>query len=295
MPFRKIKVKDSKTGKPITDENGEFIYKDEEFLPHFTGYTKEDAENIYKSHKNTIELLANKYSIYTNIDIEDLVQEGIIGLARAIRDWEPNRSETFKIFAIYKIKDAMREYSLKQSQSIRIPQYIKDASVMISKLCKLMDIIGLRYANDVISVWKQSEKCSKDSEVIKDITIVRQNLLNLANRSHTTVKQLLKRAELYSPDTTDIDDLQMIVSMSNKLNFSVEDDILSKLTTNKSIAKLKAILSEDDYNLLYQYYVEGKTVRDLESIVGIKAASITVKIHNILKGLQKKKDTILMT
>lgn len=295
MPFRKIKVKDPKTNKDKLDKNGEPIYVDEKFLPYFLGNTKEAADKLYKTYASVLSHLARKYAMYNSASEEDLIQEGAIGLARAVRDFDESRSENFNIFAMYKIKDSMREFVAKQGNNVHIPQYIKEATRLILKLTELLNKVSPAKERDFESIWVDSKIYDDESEIIKNINNVRDSLMSLAHRSGTTVDQLLERAELYPSDTTGLEDIYVVGDLRSTISSElVENDMVAQLTARKSIDKLKEVLTEDDFNLLYAHYVDGMTVRQLEPIIGIKAASITVKIHTILKSIQKKKDQILM-
>lgn len=267
--------------------------KNETFLSHFLANTQREAYAMYVKYKSTLSLLASKYSSYTGLDEEDLIQEGVIGLARAARDFEENRSDTFHTFAIYKIKDAMREHSSKQALDISVPQYIREAARLIIKLKKVMDSAGLVKGNDFASVWEQSATCDEQSDVIKDITSIRRTIHNLADRSCTSVDQLLDKAELYPTEIANIDHYPITSEISASNKSSAEESIIHKLTLERSICELKSVLSVEDYDLLHAHYVEGRTVRELAPEMGIKAPSVTVKIHNIVRELQRKKEQIL--
>lgn len=296
MPFRKIKRKDEKTGKDVLDDNGDPIYDDEKFLPNFLGNTTKEADTLYNKYKNTLTGLANKYAMYSHVDEGDLVQEGVIGLARAAREFDVERSSDFNTFAIYKIKDAMREFISKQATDVKIPQYIKEASRLIAKLSKLIDKVSPMKESDYEMVWAESSLFDNESEIIKDINAIRDSLSNLAARSGTTIDQLLERAEMYPADVTDVDDV--VYSMGDMSGISIEtaeDDIITKIMTEKAIDKLMTVLSKEDYELLYAHYVDGKTVRELGPIYGISAPTMTIRIQNILQSLQKKKEQILMS
>lgn len=294
MPFRKIKMKDPKTNEDILDDEGNPIFEDEKFLHGFLGHTKEDGEALYKKYEKVLTGLANKYAVHNHVDAEDVLQEGIIGLARAIRDFDAERSADFNTFALYKIKDAMREFILKQSSNVRVPHYIKETTRLIAILSKLINKLSPNRKTGYLSIWKESSKFEDNSEIIEDIKSVRTNLINLANRSCTTVNQLLKRAELYPADiphesieTYDAED------PSNIMIKAVEENIISYIMAKNSINKLKKLLSEDDFNLLYLYYVEGLTMRQLEPIFNVTSSAITTRLQNILKTLHNKKDYIL--
>jgi len=284
MPFRKKKVK---------QKDGSVLEVDERFLTHFLAETKAEADDTYKQYKSTLALLASKYASYTGLDEDDLIQEGVIGLARAKRDFEEDRSDTFHTFAIYKIKDAMREYSSKQADDISIPQYIKEAARLVIKLRRVMEMAGLVKTNDFASIWGHSAACDQKSEVIKDITSIRQTIRNLADRSCTSVNQLLERAEMYPAEMAELD-YHPVTGEIAASSDGVEESLIQKLVAGKAVSKLKEILPKEDYELIYAHYSEGKTVRELAPLLGIKASSVTIRIHNVVKELQKKKEQIYM-
>jgi len=268
--------------------------ENEEFLPCFLADTQSKADELLARYQRTISLLASKYASYTGLDEEDLSQEGIIGLARAARDFEEDRSDTFHTFAIYKIKDAMREFSSKQADNVKIPQYLQEASRLAIKLQKVMNLAGLVQGKDFMSVWEQSATCDKESEVIKDITAIRQTIKSLADRSGTSVNQLLERAELFPVEMTELDQHTVINELMSHNDYTSEESLLHKLSTKKSMERLREILTKEEYGLLYEHFIEGRTVRELAPILGITAPSVTIKIHNIISKLQKKEDQILM-
>jgi len=266
--------------------------KDEKFLDHFLADTVEKAEELHEQYLPMLSSLASKYS---GVDSDDLIQEGLIGLARASRDFEEGRSETFRTFAIYKIKDAMREFASKQTDDINVPQYIKEATKLVKKLKIVMESAGVMGCNDFMVIWDKSASWDETSEVIKDITEVRKTIRNLADRSGTSVEQLIERAELYPLSITDIDNYCTFNEIPDLHTGTAEDEALKRLMIEKSIIKLKNSLSEDDYELLYDHYVSGLTVRQLAKVKGLSAPTITIRIHNIVNRLQKRKEQIIAT
>jgi len=281
MPIREYKIRDKK-GNVIGT-------KIEKFLANFIAETKEEAEALYKKYDKTLQLLANKYSVYTGIDEEDLIQEGTIGLARASRDFEIDRSENFHIFAIYKIKDAMKEFVVSQASNIRVPRYIRDASVLINRLKKVMESVDVLESCCLTDIWLLSSIYESNKDVADEIIKIKQSISNLADRSCTTTEQLIERAEMMPLVIYEKIDLAV-----DKLSESTEGDkMIQRLAARQSIDNLKGYLKEGEFELLVDYYIYGKTVRELAVKLGIKASTVTVKIHNIVQKLNKRKDKIL--
>ncbi len=75
---------------------------------------------ILESFKPLINSLASKFSINPSYK-DDLVQEGIIGLYFAITKFDINKSDNFKMYAYFWIKQAISRMADKSSSLIRIP------------------------------------------------------------------------------------------------------------------------------------------------------------------------------
>jgi len=290
MPIRDIKIKNS-DGSDAVDDGGDFITEIERFADHFIADTKEEADKLIKKFETDIKMLAIKRHMLTGLDKEDFRQEGLIGLARANRDFEESRSKDFRIFALYKIKDAMREFTTTQASNIKTPQYIKDAIHLIESLKKVIgkacDISYLSYHD----VWELSENLRVESkEIQEDINKVKTSINNLALRSCCPVPQLLERAEIMPRLTVDADSYST-TGVSNV--FEEEDNMVRYISNKESMKVLAEILDESEITLLWDRFVYGKTVRELAPEMGIKAETIVVRTNHIMSKLRKHRDRIL--
>lgn len=71
---------------------------DEELVETIRGGDEEAAEFLYRKYKDVIRGRGNLYFM-VGADKEDLIQEGMIGLFRAIGNYDPEREASFKTFA----------------------------------------------------------------------------------------------------------------------------------------------------------------------------------------------------
>lgn len=285
MPIREFT--DEKTGEKIS----------EKFLDHFLAKTDEEATRLYKEYEPVIRIIATRVSMITGLEIDDLISEGIIGLARANRDFEETRGAAFKTFAIYKIKDAIREYSNSQNTDINVPQYVRDAKILAISLKRLIsyhddNILNLR---SLVDIWNMSEKYSKkdqtfikiDKKLLEDIRSVKNRLGNLASRSCTSVAQLLERADLVPLKAmTVLANTKEIDSATGTL-ISDQDDALDILIKKDYIKVLKEYLSEEDYKILLEHYGEERTLRGLAEEYNMEASSVHIKASQILNRVQR--------
>ncbi len=298
MPFhQKVVKKADKNGNlqivtTIDPDTGKSIplTEPETFLPCFLSDTKEEADALYAKFLPTLKLIANKYAAYSNLDSEDFIEEGLIGLARASRDFQTDRSSNFEGFAIQKIKDAMREFSFSQSSNVSIPQYVRNTSRLIHNLQNLLQHAGVsnKDLSDYKQIWNQSNVCSEESEIIKEITEIRRLLKDLAARSGTTVERLIEKAEFYPTNAPNIEISSINNDVSMISNEWIEDDIVQQLMAEVSIEKIKDLITPEEFDILHHHFVEGKTVRELGPEYGITAATMTIRIHKIVDKIKEK-------
>lgn len=277
------KVLDEEGNAIVDEETGEPRLMPEDFLPYFLGRSSEEADRCLSTYEKDIRMLAGKFAMLTGADQEDLYQEGLIGLARAKRDFEESRSSSFRIFAIYKIKDSMKEFVTKQNRNIKVPQYIVSTNRLMDELkgtlAKGLDIDPFLSNTDV---WDASVNYDKDQGIKEELGAIRERIENMATRSSTTVPQLLERAEILPSFTSDEEYL-----MAEDEPYDVEDNLLEQLDAERTIQLIRSILQPDEFELLYKRFVEGKTIRELEPEYGIRAASIVTRTNKIIEKLQR--------
>jgi RNA polymerase sporulation-specific sigma factor len=77
-------------------------YNDYELLYLICEQNEDAYEILYKKYRPVVEIKAKKYYRYAcnkGLDYNDLVQEGLIGLSEAIRDFKINKNVRFSTFA----------------------------------------------------------------------------------------------------------------------------------------------------------------------------------------------------
>lgn len=83
--------------------------------------TAANMEELYKQNKGMINLWAKKYGHLAEID--DLIQEGFIGLCKAVDAWKPEGDTQFITYAVYWIRQSMLRYVDNSKSCVRIPVY----------------------------------------------------------------------------------------------------------------------------------------------------------------------------
>jgi RNA polymerase primary sigma factor len=87
-----------------------------------------------------------------DVELADLVQEGVLGLLRALERFDPDRGVPFVAYAGWWLRQAMQQAIAEQSRSVRLPTYV------------LWDIHQLREARSEILASRGHEASSVELE-----------------------------------------------------------------------------------------------------------------------------------
>jgi RNA polymerase sigma-32 factor len=94
------------------------LSRDEE-LVLASDLTEENAKKLIMSHLRFVMYVVNSYSGY-KISEEDLVQEGIIGLMKAVKKFDPTRGYRLASYAMFYIKNAIQEFVIKNFRIAKV-------------------------------------------------------------------------------------------------------------------------------------------------------------------------------
>ena len=81
---------------------------------------KKALDKIIDDNINLVRFVANKYT-KRGLEYEDLVQEGIIGLIKAINKCDLKRSTSFSTYAVYWIRQSINLAIINQGRPISLP------------------------------------------------------------------------------------------------------------------------------------------------------------------------------
>ncbi|GAB6189428.1 FliA/WhiG family RNA polymerase sigma factor [Marinitoga arctica] len=194
-----------------------------------------------------------------NVELDDLIQEGIIGLLQSLEKYNPSKGVSFYSFAVKRIKGAMLDYLRK------IDWLPKD---LRHKIKKMEEIIAEQSIDDNLS----------DEELA--------NLLQISKKDLKKLKSELHRSQILSLDSFLLNNNEINVEANIEEN---DPEILAYKDILKSELK-KAILSlnEREQLILSLYYEKELTFKEIGKILDISESRVS-QIHSALIIKLKKK------
>jgi RNA polymerase primary sigma factor len=136
-------------------------------------------QQLIKSNLRLVISIAKKYSTNAGgiLSLEDLIQEGNLGLIRAIEKFEHQKGYKFSTYATWWIRQAIGQHILKRKRHIRLPAH---AAAAQKKLYSAID--DLKTENEFMPTNEEISGKSGVSEKVTGATL--RNGLSVLSLSH---------------------------------------------------------------------------------------------------------------
>lgn len=128
--------------------------------------TADNMLALWKQNSGFINMVAAKFSVYT--EIEDLRQEGYIGLCEAVRHYNIESGVPFINYATFWIKQVMRRYVENCGSIVRIPSHMSESVRKYKKIC---------------SEYKKNYGCEPSDREIRELLLVSDEKLKKIKRA----------------------------------------------------------------------------------------------------------------
>ena len=105
-----------------------------------------------KCNKALVISVALKYT-GNNVELEDLIQEGCLGLRKAINKFDPSRGFKFSTYAVWWIRQTISRAIAVQARAVRVPVHIVDAAAKIRRVSHLPGFQVQPISSDLTAVY----------------------------------------------------------------------------------------------------------------------------------------------
>lgn len=137
--------------------------------------SKYAKDKLVKHNLRLVVSIAKRYGSAPGMELEDLIQEGTIGLMKAIEKFDPNRGLKLSTYATYWIRQGITRAIADQSKTIRIPVHMVELLNKIAKVrIKLFDELNREPTHEEIA-----EELGESIEKINNILSISQPLVSL--------------------------------------------------------------------------------------------------------------------
>jgi RNA polymerase sigma-32 factor len=236
----------------------------------------EAARLLVTANLRFVLYIAHSYSGY-KLPFQDIVQEGNVGLMKAVKAFDPNRNVRLSTFAVKWIRSEIMNYILKN---------FKIAKIATTKIQRKL-FFNLRRLRKGIEPLKHEEATS----ISKELGVEIKDVYQMENRFS------MNDASFSSVD----DDSEEFAIYPEKLLFKEEDDpcsILNKFESTennkKFIMKSLSKLDERSKYIIYNRWIEDKdrkmTLKELSEHFGVSSQRINQIEKKALIKMKGEKD-----
>lgn len=141
---------------------------------------------------------------HSNLGFEDLLQEGNVGLIKAVDRFDPGRGIRFSTYAVFWIRQAISRLIIKQEKSVRLPVPLAEKAATVYEILRKTHLENGHWP----SVMEIQDRCGLSADDINMICryYLATNSLEAAQENGQTLLDGLKQQQFRQPLHQLIDD-----------------------------------------------------------------------------------------
>jgi RNA polymerase sigma-B factor len=219
-------------------------------------------EKIARAHSPLVESVARKF-LGTGEPLEDLAQEGSLGLLSALEYYDPSKGVRFSTYATHFISGAIRHFLRDRSRMIREPAWLQETSSRIERAIE--------------ALTAQLEREPTPSEIAAAVAIPVETVEEtLASRNTFRVLSYDEVAQEENSDTT-LDRLEP--GGASLMAVHVENRIVLRETMQR--------LRPFEQQVIYEFYFRNLNQTEIATKLGVSCNYVSVTLRKAVERLGK--------
>lgn len=217
--------------------------------------TQAQKDDLIREYAPLIKFIAQKIAarLPSNIELDDLISAGVIGLMDAIDKWDPTRDNKFKTYAEFRVRGAILDELRAQDW---VPRSIRDKS-------KLLDRTTVQLESDL-------GRAPTDEEIAKALNITIDEFHGLLNQ--------VKPVSLLSIDdapTFNDTDKKSILNLLEGAKINNPYNQLNIKVVKEVVAQAIEDLPERQRMVLSLYYYEDLNLKEIGQVLNVTESRVS--------------------
>lgn len=238
-------------------------YKDEP-----TRLKPKEREELIKEYAPLIKFIAQKIAVRlpSNIELDDLISSGVIGLMDAIEKYDPSRDNKFKTYAEFRIRGAILDELRAQDW---VPRSVRDKAKLLDKTVSDLEAATGRQATDEEIAAKLNMTLEEFYELVNQVRPVSVlSIDEIASFSNVDKKSLMSLLE-------DVKVANPFIQLNSK---SVKDVITRAIED----------LPERQRLVLSLYYYEDLNLKEIGKVLRVTESRVSQLHAQAISRLRQK-------
>jgi RNA polymerase sigma factor for flagellar operon FliA len=216
---------------------------------------QKQKDSLIKEYAPLIKFIAQKIAVRlpSNIELDDLISAGVIGLMDAIDKYDPSRDNKFKTYAEFRIRGAILDELRAQDW---VPRSIRDKAKLLDKT--------------MVQLEADLGRAPSDEEVAKQLNINIDEFYDLVNQVRPVSLLPIDQAQTFS--NTDKKSIMDILEGSRQNN---PFNQLNVKTIKEVVAQAIEELPERQRLVLSLYYYEDLNLKEIGQVLRVTESRVS--------------------